>query len=253
MACLRKLSRLAEAVHAPTRTQHEKIANRTATSPRIDRRVRRCSGLFRITNHQSPITASSGFTLLELLVAVALFAVVAVLAYGGLDQIARQGGDLEAESARLADVQRAVDRLVSDLRAATPRPIRDASTGRVPALLGAAQSIEFTRGGYGNRLAQPRAELERVGYRLEGNQLLRLHFAALDRPSSLPERNDQLLDGVVELRLSYRDTGGRELAGWPDARSSNASLPAAVMLRLRLDDYGDIERLIELPQGDTPP
>ena len=194
-----------------------------------------------------------GFTLLELLVAVALFAVVAVLAYGGLDQIARQGGDLEAESARLADVQRAVDRLVSDLRATALRPVRDGNAGRLPALSGDPLSIEFTRAGYGNRLAEPRAELERVGYRLEQGHLRRLHYAALDRPSPLPERDDDLLDGVQELRFSYRSVDGRELPAWPATRQGDASLPGAVRVLLRLKDYGDIERLVELPQGDASP
>ena len=195
----------------------------------------------------------AGFTLLELLVAVALFAVVAVLAYGGLDQIARQGSQLEAESTRLADVQRAVDRLASDLRAAVARPVRDASSGRLPALVGGARELDFTRGGYGNRLAEPRAELERVGYRLEDRHLRRLHHAALDRPSPLPERNDDLLADVSELQFSYRDANGRSVASWPDSRAGQTSLPAAVMIRLRLRDYGDIERLVELPQGAEQP
>ncbi|MCB1560799.1 MAG: type II secretion system minor pseudopilin GspJ [Xanthomonadales bacterium] len=195
----------------------------------------------------------SGFTLLELLVAVALFAVVVVLAYGGLDQIARQGSDLEAESERLADVQRAVDRLVSDLRAAAPRPVRDASVGRLPPLSGDPQQIEFTRAGYGNRLAAPRAELERVGYRLEGDNLQRLHYAALDRSSPLPLRRDALLDGVEALRFAYRDAAGRTLSAWPESRQADDRLPAAVVVHLQLDDYGEIERLVELPQGGAQP
>jgi len=188
-----------------------------------------------------------GFTLLELLVAVALFAVVAGLAYGGLDALSRGSLQLGEAADRLAAVQRGMDLLARDLRQATVRGVRDEQGRALPALAGSAHQLELTRGGYGNGLDQPRAELERVGYLRVDDRLQRLHYAVLDRGAPAAPRNDVLLDGVEALELRYLGGDGREYDSWPPPRGSHPQLPRAVELRITLDDYGALRRVLELP------
>ena len=107
-----------------------------------------------------------GFTLLEVLVAVALFAVAAALAFGGLDALTRARSRLDAGNERLGRLQFAVGLLERDLRSAAARGVRDGYGAPLPALLGTRERVELTRHGHANALARPRAELERVGYRL---------------------------------------------------------------------------------------
>ena len=124
-----------------------------------------------------------GFSLIELLVALAVFAALAAAAYGGLAQIAQTRGALARQQDRFAEIVRAVSMLERDLRQAVSRPVR--GRGRedhLPALAGTGDRIELTRIGFANPLAEPRSNLERVAYAVDGQRLMRGRYAALDRP-----------------------------------------------------------------------
>lgn len=202
-----------------------------------------------------PLTAARGrrgFTLVEMLVAVAIFAIASALAYGGLSALTRARSGLEAENARLGKLQFAIGLVERDLRSAVVRGVRDANGAPLPALLGARERIELSRQGHGNQLALPRAEIERVGYRLEDGILRRERHLVLDRtPGSRPVVDD-LLDQVEALEWRYLASDGRELALWPPPRDAVQALPRAVVLRLQLADYGEIRRVLELPEEALP-
>ena len=74
------------------------------------------------------------FSLIELLVALAVFAALAAAAYGGLAAIARTRGALAAQQDRFAAVMRAVSALERDLRQAIARPVLGNNGQTVPAL-----------------------------------------------------------------------------------------------------------------------
>lgn len=189
-----------------------------------------------------------GYSLVELLVALALFALIAVVVYGGLDGLSGASAQLQQSTARLGSLQRAVDRFGDDLRQAAARPVRAGDGGSVPALAGEPAALELTRGGHGNTLALPRAQLERVGWRLAGDRLQRSRFPVLDRVPSTAPRQDVLLEQVEHLELRYLDARGGTHAHWPVAESATM-LPRAVELRLVVADYGEIRRVFELPES----
>ena len=112
-----------------------------------------------------------GFTLIELLVALAVFSIMATLAYGGLNSIARTRGDLAKQESDFADLMRAVGSLDRDLNGVVVRPVRGAAGQVLPALIGASDHIELTRVGFANPQAEPRSNLQRVFYELDGNKL----------------------------------------------------------------------------------
>lgn len=192
------------------------------------------------------MTRARGFTLVELLVAVALFATVAAMAYGGLDAIARHATQLEEASTRLTDVQRTWNIVARDLRQAARRGVRDLSGERLPALAGERLSVELTRRGYGNALGAVRAELERVAYRREDDALVRLRYDVLDRADSSRPRRDVLIDGVTGFDLRYLTRDGRTHDAWPIRGAGDDALPAAVEVRIAFADYGEMRRVLEL-------
>ncbi len=177
-----------------------------------------------------------GFTLVEMIVAVAIFAVLAVLAYAGLDAVLRQRADLQAHYRDLHALQRAYLVMQRDFSQAAPRPVRDELGGPLPALRGDPDGhvVALTRAGYPNPAGLRRSQLLRVRYLLQDQTLRRLQFPVLDRaPTPLPAA-DVLLRGVHSLRLRYRDASGQWQASWPTAAAAPDSLPAAVEVELRV-------------------
>lgn len=191
-----------------------------------------------------------GFTLVELLVAVAIFAVACGLAYGGLATVVSARAQIDAANTRLGKLQFAVGLIERDVRSVAERPVRDNQGGDRPVLDGRADGIELTRFGAANALGLTRAELERVGYRLASDgRLQRLRYLVLDRaPGSQPDIAD-LLDGVDRFELRYRGADGRELRQWPPPRDDADAMPRAVEVRIVAADIGEIRRLLEVPQG----
>ncbi len=197
-----------------------------------------------------------GFTLLELLVALAVFAIMAIAAYSGLRNVLFTRAAVEEQSRRLAAVQMAVYRLEQDVEQTLPRGIRDEYGDPQPALLGgalASDALTLTRAGWDNPLGQPRATLQRVAYRLREGRLWRLYWPVLDRGGLVEPRETLLLDRVRKFKVRFLDADDIWQNDWPPPaagdetkRRDSAALPRAVEVNLTLEDWGEITRLFPL-------
>ena len=199
---------------------------------------------------------SRGFTLLELLVALTVFAIMSVAAYGGLRNVLFTRAAVEEQSRRLAAVQLAVFRLEQDIEQAVPRGIRDEYGEPQAALLGGELNddrLTLTRAGWDNPLGQPRANVQRVAYRLRDGRLWRLHWDVLDRGGLVEPRETLLLERVREFRARFleekdwRDDWPPPAGDETDKKRDPDSLPRAVEIVLTLEDWGEITRLLPLP------
>ena len=200
-----------------------------------------------------------GFTLLELLVAIAIFAIVGILAMSGYNQLVRQREHAAETMARIRAVQRTVVRLTQDFGQLEPRPIRDATAAIVqPALSFNTTGIyvvEFTRSGWTNPAGINRSTLQRVGYRLVDGKLYRDYWTVLDRTLSNPPVQTQLLDKVTTFSLRFMDNNHQWQTSWPVSTGTTRTtttttirpraLPLAVEITLTLQDWGDIKRIVE--------
>ena len=101
-----------------------------------------------------------GFTLIEVLVALAVFGVMSMLAYSVLGSTLANADYLSNRMDRLQSIQRAVRLLSTDLFQAVPRPVRtELGDSYSPALQTSLSSefvLELTRGGWGNPAGLPR-------------------------------------------------------------------------------------------------
>jgi general secretion pathway protein J len=192
-----------------------------------------------------------GFTLLELLIAVAIFAVVGVMAYGGLQAVLTQQEIARQNADRFREIQFAVQQLSRDLYQLHPRPVREElGDGTRSAMLADARNryvVEFTRGGWSNPLAQPRAGVQRVAYDVDGDRLMRLHWFAPDHTLAEDPVERELLSGVREFRLRFFSAGNWS-EDWPPGLSGEdpAHLPTALEFIIELEDWGELRRLIEV-------
>lgn len=194
----------------------------------------------------------AGFTLLEVLVAVAVFAIVGMGAYGGLQAVMAQRVIARENADRFRELQFAVQQVTRDLAQLNPRPVREPlGDGYRSALYSDPRAevlLEFTRGGWTNPLGQPRAAVQRVAYELEEDRLVRRHWFVPDQTLGEDPVERELLTGVREVRLRFYGPGGW-LEQWPSqAGGDPANRPLAVEVVLELEDWGEIRRLVEVPQ-----
>lgn len=199
-----------------------------------------------------PSTGNSrGFTLLELLVAVAIFGIMAALAYGGLRGVLAARSETGAAAERLGNLQLAVSLISRDLQQAAPRPIRGAYGDSAGALLGTPRSVELTRAGHANPTGARRSTLQRVRWSVADGALTRWAWPVLDRtPGTLPSQR-WLLDGIDALRLRYHFRAGWH-DNWPPRRHRELpaeAMPRAVEFTAELADWGTVTRVVLLPEG----
>ena len=193
-----------------------------------------------------------GFTLVEVLVAVFIFAVLMAAAYGSVNALLRTRDGLSAQNGRLRELQFAMGVIERDLRSTIARPVREDYGEREPALVGSRDALAFTRAGYANPLGQERARLERVGYAWRDATLTRSTFTVLDRtPATAPLTRDLLAD-VRRIGFRYFD-GQQWREQWPPAAVAPRplrALPRAVEFSIETEDFGTMLRLVDLPEVD---
>ncbi len=201
---------------------------------------------------QRPVAKRGGFTLLEMLVALMVFAVIGVMSSRILAGLVDVSEVTRFRSDELADVQRAMYIIERDIEQLTRRTVRDESGQPLLAVtMGEARLLELTRLGWQNPLGAPRSELQRVAYMLEDGRLMRLFWPVLDRATDTQPVTQELLRGVLEAAFTARDDGDKEYRIWPTpaAGDSEERHLNAVQLRLHLETYGRIERLWLVPPG----
>jgi len=193
----------------------------------------------------------SGFTLIEMLVVFAVFAIMGVIASRIVSSVINSQQMLSERGMRLAEVQRAMEVIQRDVMQLSPRGIRDQlGDPTEPLLIGADGLMEFTRAGWRNPLAQRRAELQRVGYIVQDGDLYRAYWTVLDRTPDSEPNLQRLLGNVREIEFSALDVSGNEHSFWPlpgDVAADPGAQLGAIMLRIDVPPFGVVERLWTVP------
>lgn len=191
----------------------------------------------------------TGLTLLELLVAVAVFAIFSAMAYGGLIKLLDNRERIEAERIYWRNVSTAFFRIERDLSLARNRPIRDIDGNRRLAFKGQPTDpralgdpdVEFTRGGIWVPNGST-ADLQRMGYRFADGKLLRITWPVLDRAPSTKPESTRVLSDVEEFKMRFYQQGAW-IDYWPPLGATNApALPDAVQMTIALKGRGKFQR-----------
>jgi general secretion pathway protein J len=198
--------------------------------------------------------SQGGFTLLELVVAVGIFALMSAIAYGGLLSVLATAAGTEDQSERLGEIQLAMARLERDVEQMVPRPVRDQFGDLRQALVagGGGTTMEFTRAGYPNPVDLPRSTLQRVQWSLDGDTLYRVPWPVLDSPVGAEDPLPEIvLTSVQGLELRFLGADDQWHVEWPveTGGEPDATLPRALEVRLELSDWGDIRRILLIPGG----
>ncbi|WP_063580785.1 prepilin-type N-terminal cleavage/methylation domain-containing protein [Achromobacter ruhlandii] len=195
--------------------------------------------------------AQAGFTLIEVLVALALMALVSLMAWRGLDSvssardwIARQADDTDAVVRTLGQMGRDVEMAYNGPSFAAPGVDAQIFTSGVRLLRGAtgAQTLEILR-----PAPDDDGRWQRVQWSVRKDGLWRASGLPAEQ-GPLPPVNDGvlLLPGVRALALRGWVTG----MGWVDTRAPFSATPAGIEITLDRGPAGDARRysrILELP------
>lgn len=198
-----------------------------------------------------------GFTLIEMLLAVLVFAMVGMAAVAVLDSVNRSNQGSVQGIERLQKLQRLMLVLDRDFWQIVPRQVR--LNGEAPlaqTLAGGKNFIEsdddgisFVQGGWTNPgMVLPRSEVQLVGYRLKEKQLQRLFYVYPDAVTGTEPTVQVLLDEIDSLEIRYLASDEDEGNSWREHWESS-QWPQAVKLTLESAEFGTIERVYLLPQG----
>ena len=180
--------------------------------------------------------ATAGVTLIEMLVALVLFALIGVAGFGVLDQILRTQSATEGRLERLARIQRGMYLLTTDFSQARPSTVTHDPGDEGPVLSLERSAAETGAG----RIA--------LTYRLGGNILLRDVSDAAGRPVA----RQPLLDGVADIAWQFYDADLGWVDQWPPlglgaAQVERPSNPLAVAAVILLEDAQQLRRVAPLP------
>jgi len=183
-------------------------------------------------------TRQHGLTLIELVVALAIFAMLGVLSYKGVTQVLTGQSMVHDELERWRELSRALLRVENDLLQAASLPVA-ANTQSVPAMNWDAEHEELdwlalTSAGDGSR---------RVAFRLREQQLLWLRWD--DRNGNGKPREDILLEGVRSLRWTFFYQK-KSFNSWPPEAGLTQLLPDGVQLDIDVDRIGPVSRTYAL-------
>ena len=176
------------------------------------------------------ILTSRGFTLIELIVSVAIFAVISLGTFTLFQSVIAVKDKTDIQAAALKEIQRGLAIVSIDFEQIAQRTIRDQFGDYQRSLIAPTTGeIEFSKVGWtlSPFSKSRRSELQRVRYTIEEGALVRSHWLMMDRysdsmPTSLP-----LIKGVTELSFRYLKMDAQQGSEWMDTWPPNGSLVTA--------------------------
>jgi general secretion pathway protein J len=214
-----------------------------------------------VKKSSSSFRKQTAFTLIELLIALTIFAILSVISYRALASIFQTREQLNIESTKWRDLSLFFTRLDNDFANVLPREIRTAD-GRTaaPLCLNAytpaanEATLAFTRTGFADATNENGAP-QRVGYRLTDEKLEWLWWPALDQAPRTTPAAYPALSNVTQAKWRALPAGGSAnwQTDWPAAPSNCARVekgaaifPAALELSLTLTTGETITRVFAL-------
>lgn len=203
----------------------------------------------------SPMTTQRAFTLIEVLAALAIFAIMAVMSYRALASVLDSRERLETEAQKWRNLSIFFMRLEQDVGATLNRPVRSVDDIFQPALSISPDSradaaLALTRSGYvgaDGMLAAP----QRIGYRLKDNTLELMTWPHLDMPPRGTATTYSALERVQTFSVRAMDVNGSWQQRWPVPGSAAqgggaGALPTGIEVSVTLEGGETFTRIFAM-------
>ncbi len=213
--------------------------------------------------------AQQGFTLLEVMIALGIFAVLAAATFASLQAFVNTRDAIERSNLELAKIQKAMWIIGNDLQHLVARNIRDPYGDHIYALTNRREyELEFTRQGWSNPRFKTRSELQRVAYQVgrydddgerygeDTQQLLRYYWRVLDQVEDSEPKKQVLLDDIESFEVGFRGlyAADEPVQEWPidpkdndfDSNFPEDRMPSAIFVSIETEKYGSFRRVFQL-------
>jgi general secretion pathway protein J len=206
----------------------------------------------------------SGFTLLEVVIAIFIMAIMFAIGYRALGQAMIERDALQTSQARVNEIQKGMRIVAQDFAQIAARPARDTQgNGELQAALGANARdnilLTFSRTGWSNPAGLQRPAEERVRYRFLDGSLIREHWLSVDPALNAEPRQRVVLTRVKSVEVRFLDPVTRNWrTDWPPLAPTGPvgplqvdevlmPRPMAIEFTVVFDDWGRVQRLFEVP------
>jgi general secretion pathway protein J len=205
-----------------------------------------------------------GFTLIEVVIAMFIAAVMFAIGYRTLNQAMIEREKLKTAQGRVTEIQRGMRVVAQDFAQLAARPARDTQgTGELQAAISALGRdntlVTFSRTGWSNPAGIQRPAEERVRYRFVDGSLVRDHWLSLDPALNSEPRERVLLTRVKSVEIRFLDPVSRNWRNdWPPLVPSGPVSPLniddilllrplAIEITMVFEDWGRVQRIFETP------
>jgi general secretion pathway protein J len=199
-----------------------------------------------------------GFTLIEILVAMAIFSIIGLASTGVLNSVINSDQLSTERFAKLEELQRAMLTIERDILQIVPRALRVNGeaielviSGGEDVLNSDADGLGFVRTGWHNpQMLLPRSTLQAIGYRVQDQQLQRLYGNYVDNVIGYEPKVKVLLSDIEDFRVSFLTELEQleEPEEWEESYA-NANLPIAISITLVSQTFGEIRREFIVANG----
>lgn len=190
---------------------------------------------------------NKGFTLIEILIAIAVFAIIAGLTSSTLSQILQIKDNSKEQIAKINNLQLVISLLSKDIKQIHERPVRGNQMHLFPSFIGQADYLEFTRGGNVNPQAlENRSTLVRIAYLCKENNLIRRVWSVLDAPDRDIYKDTIMLNSLKKCEFAYVGMHQNIMPNWyqytirKDNKNVTSPLPEAVQFKFNQEKIGGI-------------
>ena len=192
----------------------------------------------------------NGFTLIELMVAIMIFAVISVISYRTISSLVTTKQIVTASQDKWGSIAKGVAKIDSDWNRAIPLVVRDANGMVLPSILGKNtlngpfdSQLEMTISGFLGNDVYGSTPPQRIGFRFDKGKLYLVTWPVLNRTTNTQPRLDLLIDNVEDFHVSFMYTDRNWYDTWPSESSSDiTSLPPGFKIILHMNSGESIMR-----------
>jgi general secretion pathway protein J len=206
----------------------------------------------------------TGFTLIEVVIAIFIAAIMFSIGYRALNQAMVNREAINVAQARVTEIQRGMRVVAQDFAQLAARAARDTQgTGELqPAVSSNNRDntvITFSRTGWSNPAGIQRPAEQRVRYRFVDGSLIRDYWLSVDPALNTEPRQRVLLTRVKSVEVRFLSPVTRDWrTEWPVVSGTGPvsplnvdqlllTRPLAIELTVVLEDWGRIQRVFEIP------